>query len=87
MSIPYKNDKIIRVVLSFGKIKNYYYPHFIVICNGNSAKIANDRTIIDGLLPADILHYILDWAKENYEVLETKWNQLMVSEMKYRSAA
>lgn len=87
MSIPYKNDKIITVFLSFGKIKSYFYPHFIVIYNGMSVKIANDRTIIDGLLPVDILQFILDWAKENYDILETKWNQLMVSEMKYRAAA
>ena len=87
MSIPYKNNKTIRVFLSFGTIRNYYYPHFIVICNGLSVKIANDRTIIEGTLPSDIMHFILDWAKENYEVLETKWNQLMVSEVKYRTAA
>ena len=87
MSIAYKHDQAIKVFFTFGKINGYFYPHFIVKYKGMSAKIAIDRTIIEGLLPSDIIHLVLDWVKKNYLDLESKWNQMMNCELSYRSAA
>jgi hypothetical protein len=87
MSIAYKHNKTIKVILIFGKINGCYYPHFIVQYNGISAKIAIDRTILEGLLPSDITHFVLDWAQKNYLDLEDKWNKLMDTEISYLSAA
>jgi len=87
MSIAYKHNKAIKVFLIFGKINDCYYPHFIVMYNSMSAKIAIDRTIIEGLLPSDVTNFVLDWAQKNYLDLEDKWNKLMSTEISYQSAA
>ncbi|MBL7128202.1 MAG: DUF4160 domain-containing protein [Ignavibacteria bacterium] len=88
MSIAYKDNKAVKVFLIFGKIYGYYYPHFVVHYNGLTAKIAIDRSILEGILPSDITNFILAWAKNNYLDLEDKWNQLMDKKIaSYRSAA
>lgn len=88
MSIGYKHNKEIKVFLIFGKIFGYYYPHFVVTYNGKVAKIAIDRSLREGFLPAEIANFILDWAKDHYLDLEEKWNQIMDKKItSYRNAA
>lgn len=87
MSIAYKHNKAIKVFLVFGKIFGYYYPHFVVTYDGAEAKIAIDRSLLEGFLPAEIEHLVLDWAKDNYIDLEKKWNQIMKREIFYKKVA
>ena len=87
MSIQDKHNKEIKVYLIFGKIFGYYYPHFIVTYNGVKAKIAIDRSLLEGFLPTEIEHLALDWAKDHYIELEEKWNQVMDREITYRKVA
>ena len=86
MSIAYKHNKAIKVFLIFGKIYGYYYPHFVVKYNGSKAKIAMDRSLLEGFLPAEIEHLALDWAKDHYLELEGKWNQIMDREISKRKS-
>lgn len=87
MSIQLKHNKTVKVFLTFGKIFGYYYPHFVVTYNGAIAKIAIDRSLLEGFLPAEIEHMVLDWAKDNYIDLEKKWNQIMKKEIFYKKVA
>ena len=86
MSIPYKH-RVINVLLTFGKIYGCYYPHFVVNYNGKTVKIAIDRTLLEGVLPAEITNFILDWAEKNYSELEAKWNNVVDREISFRTAA
>ena len=86
MSIPYKH-RVINVLLTFGKIYGSYYPHFIVYYNNKTAKIAIDRTLFEGVLPAEVANFLLDWAEKNYLELEAKWNEMMDREISYKKVA
>lgn len=75
----------INVEVSRGKINNVYYPHFTAYYNGGQAKFALDLTMTEGKLPASkVTHQIMDWAKQNYILLERKWNY-MISDRNYNT--
>ena len=69
--------KKIDVVIRNGKINNIYYPHFVVYFNGGQAKISLDRKMTEGKLPPRETHEIMDWARRNYDLLETGWVNMM----------
>lgn len=73
------NTRIISVVVEKGKINNIYYPHFVAYFNGGSAKISLDRKMTEGELPSDATHEIMDWARQNYDLLERKWVNIIGS--------
>jgi len=88
MSIKFKHNKVVKIILTFGKIYGYYHPHFIVTYNGTVAKVAIDRSMLEGFLPAEITNFILEWAEKNYLNLEDKWNQMMDMQItSYKKAA
>ena len=68
----------INVEVCKGKINNVYYPHFTAYYNGGKAKFALDLTMTEGKLPSTkVTHEIMDWAKQNYDLLERKWINLI----------
>lgn len=71
--------QIISVVVEKGKINNVYYPHFVAYFKGGSAKISLDRKMTEGDLPSESTHEIMEWAKQNYDLLERKWVNIIRS--------
>jgi hypothetical protein len=70
-------DEKNRCSIRNGKINNIYYPHFVVYFNGEQAKISLDRKMTEGKLPPKETHEIMDWARRNYDLLETGWVNMM----------
>ena len=73
------NIKDINVAIGYGKINNVYYPHFVVYFKGETAKISLDGKMTEGKLPPTDTHNIMDWARKNYDILETRWINMMKS--------
>ena len=67
------NINDVNVVIGHGKINNIYYPHYVVYFNGERGKISLDGKMTEGKLPPKETHKIMDWAKINYDLLETGW--------------
>lgn len=67
----------IDVVISRGKINNIYYPHFIAYYNGGYVKFALDMKMTEGKLPPHETHEIMEWAKDNFDLLESNWMFMM----------
>ena len=60
------------------KFRTTYYPHFEVDYRGMiKAKFSFDLSIIEGRLPVDVILYVLDWARQNQDVLESNWKSLV----------
>lgn len=68
----------IKIFIKGEKFRSTYYPHFEVDYRGMiKAKFSFDLSMIEGRLPVDVILYVLDWAKQNHDVLESNWKSLV----------
>ncbi len=68
----------IKIFVKGEKFRTTYYPHFEVDYRGMiKAKFSFDLSIIEGRLPVDVILYVLDWARQNQDVLESNWKSLV----------